>query len=147
MWRHFACSLKSGDVGYFGKNFGVGESRLLALSMGEWGMGKVSVLENGGEHWSNSSKQNPQPVFWCKLKKTKFLLNFASNFLLFPSFFLLFCTKNVKKAYSNQSLECAAHKHWSKYTTPMITVRVCVKNLNQNFSMQNKHSSNIDVNN
>ena len=49
---HFACSLKNEDVGYWGKLSGVRESELLTESMEKK---KVSVLENGGEHWSTSS--------------------------------------------------------------------------------------------
>ena len=38
---------------------------------------------------------------------------------LFPSFFLLVLlyAKNMKKAYSDKRLACAAPKCWSKYTT------------------------------
>ena len=45
--------------------------------------------------------------------KNMFLQNFAANFLLF---FQLFAIKNVKIAYFNQRLDCAAPKRWSKYT-------------------------------
>ena len=46
------------------------------------------------------------------LKKPVFL---QSKFL---AFFLLFNIKNVKNEDFDQLLECAAPKHWSKYTTP-----------------------------
>ena len=45
--------------------------------------------------------------------KNIFLQNFAANFFLF----LLFSTKNAENDYFDQSLECAAPKRWSKYTT------------------------------
>ena len=54
MRHHFACSFEIEDMGYCGKLSGVRESGL-SESTGEGG-GRVSVLENGGEHWSTSSK-------------------------------------------------------------------------------------------
>ena len=46
-----------------------------------------------------------------------FLQNLPANFFLFIAFFKLLNTKNLKNAYFEQCLECAAPKCWSKYTT------------------------------
>ena len=46
----------------------------------------------------------------------KSVQNFAENFLLF----WLFVVKNIKIAYFDQRLECAAPNRWSKYTTTVI---------------------------
>ena len=54
--------------------------------------------------------------FECKLKNTVFLLNFDSISLIFLPFYN-FCVKHMEKTYSDQHLECALPKRWSKYTT------------------------------
>ena len=57
--------------------------------------------------------KNTQPAFQCKLKKNIFLLNFATNFLLFSGFW----AKKLEKAYFDEPLEWVAPKCWLKYTT------------------------------
>ena len=57
---------------------------------------------------------------WVQTKKSRFLPNFAANFLPFFSFLELFNLKNAENDYFNQHLECAAPKRWSKYTTYIV---------------------------
>ena len=76
-----------------------------------------SSLSNGF-HTSLASKRSavriPVPLYTLNqhFGGANFLL-----FLAFSSFFQLFSTKYLEKTYFNQSLECAASKPWSKYTT------------------------------
>ena len=78
--------------------------------------------QNGEIHTHNCREldvdppQNLRPALWRKLKNP-FLQKFESINILFLIFFQLFGMKNNEKAYFNQRLECAAPKHWSKYTT------------------------------
>ena len=61
----------------------------------------------------------PSPASRCK-PKTQLFASFLLLFVPFCSFLFLcnmFLAKNVKNAYFNQRLECAAPKQWSKYTT------------------------------
>ena len=59
-WRHFTCSLKKEEVGYCGRLSWVRGSALFAERERDK---KVSVPENGGEHWSTSSnKFLPPPL-------------------------------------------------------------------------------------
>ena len=53
----------------------------------------------------------------ANLKKNIFLINFTPNLQLFFVFFQLYSTKNAENDYFNQHFECAAPKHWLKYTT------------------------------
>ena len=57
----------------------------------------------------------PRPAFGCK-QKTFFWPHVATFFLLFLNFYI-FHAKNSKKGYLHKRLECAAPKHWLKYTT------------------------------
>ena len=59
---------------------------------------------------------------WVQTQKTHFCL-ILPQFPRFSSLFTFFVQKNVKKAYFNQLLECAAPKCWPKYTTPDIWIQ------------------------
>ena len=60
------------------------------------------------EHW---------PSFLFPEKRhSQFCIQFLADFS-----FSAFLYKNIEKAYFNQRLECAEPKHWSKYTTNMIS--------------------------
>ena len=67
---------------------------------------------------------NSRLAFWCKLKKTIFLINFVPNLLLF-CIFSAFFYKNAENDYFKQHLGCTGPKRWMKYSTD-VTLMILV---------------------
>ena len=73
---------------------------------------------------SSMGDTNKQIIEWLNFIFAKFCIKLVT----FSSFIQLFCSKCTEKAYFNQHLDCAAPKHWLKYTTLLFWNKPSVRN-------------------